>query len=122
MDTLDTRETLQTQTDRSLQLRWGVFLRLEKPSLVTLAVSFRKKNIIIQAIISVGTLLSSEMVCCTEAVGVLPSHFNSIHFLAVFTICDHGTHGSDFSTGCYVSWDCSSFVMLIIFGLLHWET
>lgn len=52
---------------------------------MTLAVTFRKKNIIIQAIISVGTFLKSEMVCCTEAVGVLPSHFNNIQFLAVFT-------------------------------------
>lgn len=81
-----TRETLQTQTDMSLQLCWCGFVCLEKPSLVTLAVFFRKENIIIQAIISVGTFLSSEMVCCTEAVGVLPSHFNNIQLLAAFTI------------------------------------
>lgn len=58
VDTPDTRETLQTQTDMSLQISWCGFVCLEKPSHVTLAVFFTKKNIIMQAIISVGTFLS----------------------------------------------------------------
>lgn len=53
---------------------------------MTFAVFFRKKSITIQAIISMGASLSSGMVCCTDAVVVLPSHFNNFQFLAVFII------------------------------------
>lgn len=82
VDTLDTKETLQIQTDMSLQICSCGLLCLEKSSLVALAIFFRKKQKHPSNYFCGCFPEQSEMVCCTEVTGVLPPHFSGIELHA----------------------------------------
>lgn len=82
MDTQDTKESLQIQTDISLQICLCGFVCLKKASLVALAFFFRRKQNHPSSCSHGCFLEQSEMLCCTEVIGVFPPHFSGIEFHA----------------------------------------